>query len=217
MNRVQNSGQENWAGTPAHNHPRTISSLKTIWARGSLPELTYTSFSDVSQNSGCRQVSWIGLHALITMLCLSLEFNSALGIFYAILLSVHATFGNLPNSGLNPPGLFECLKRWTDHWRIDAFVIVVLEKTLESPLDSKEIKPVNSKGNQSWLFTGRTDAEVEAPLATWYEESIHWKRSWCWERLRAGEEVGNRVWDGWMTSTSVDIITDSMDMSLSKH
>ena len=41
---------------------------------------------------------------------------------------------------------------------------MVLEKTLESPLDSKEIKPVNPKGNQSWIFIGRTDAEAEAPI-----------------------------------------------------
>ena len=44
------------------------------------------------------------------------------------------------------------------------FQIVVLEKTLESPLDSKEIKPVNPKGNQPWIFIGKTDAEVEAPI-----------------------------------------------------
>ena len=44
------------------------------------------------------------------------------------------------------------------------FQIVVLEKTLESPLDSKEIKPVNPKGNQPWIFIGRTDAEAEAPI-----------------------------------------------------
>ena len=44
------------------------------------------------------------------------------------------------------------------------FWTVVLEKTLESPLDCKEIKPVNSKGNQSWIFTGRTDAEAKAPI-----------------------------------------------------
>ena len=44
------------------------------------------------------------------------------------------------------------------------FWTVVLEKTLESPLDSKEIKPVNPKGNQPWIFTGRTDAEAEAPV-----------------------------------------------------
>ena len=41
---------------------------------------------------------------------------------------------------------------------------MVLEKTLESPLDSKEIKPVNPKGNQPWIFIGRTDAEAEAPI-----------------------------------------------------
>ena len=80
---------------------------------------------------------------------------------------------------------------------------VVLEKTLESPLDCKEIKPVNPKGNQSWIFTGRTDAEPEADapiniLATWCEGLIHWKRPWCWERLKAGGEGGNRGWTaGW--------------------
>ena len=49
-------------------------------------------------------------------------------------------------------------------WRIDAFETVVLDKTLDSPSDCKEIKPVNLKGNQPWIFTGRTDAEVEAPV-----------------------------------------------------
>ena len=44
------------------------------------------------------------------------------------------------------------------------FQIVVLEKTLENPLDCKEIKPVNPKGNQPWIFIGRTDAEAEAPI-----------------------------------------------------
>ena len=49
------------------------------------------------------------------------------------------------------------LKNW-------CFWIVVLEKTLESPLDSKEIKPVDSKGNQPWIFIGKTDAVAEAPV-----------------------------------------------------
>ena len=44
------------------------------------------------------------------------------------------------------------------------FWTVVLEKTLESPLDSKEIQPLNPKGNQSWIFIGKTDAEAEAPI-----------------------------------------------------
>ena len=51
---------------------------------------------------------------------------------------------------------------------------VVLEKTLESPLDSKEIQPVHPKGNQSWIFIRRTDAEADSnSLATWYEELTH--------------------------------------------
>ena len=49
-------------------------------------------------------------------------------------------------------------------WRIDAFWTVVLEKTLESPLDCMEIQPVYPKGNQSWIFIGRTDAEAETPI-----------------------------------------------------
>ena len=55
------------------------------------------------------------------------------------------------------------LKNW-------CFLTVVLEKTLESPLDSKEIKTVNPKGNQPWIFTGRADAEVEAPILRWPDE-----------------------------------------------
>jgi len=53
------------------------------------------------------------------------------------------------------------------------FQIVVLEKTLDSPLDSKEIKPVNLKGNQSWIFTGQTDAEAEAPVL-WPPDGMSW-------------------------------------------
>ena len=66
------------------------------------------------------------------------------------------------------------------------FQTAVLEKTLESPLDCKEIQPVSPKGNQPWMCMGRTDAEAEAPIL-W---PPHWKRLWCWERLKAqGERV----------------------------
>ena len=77
------------------------------------------------------------------------------------------------------------------------FWTLVLEKTLESPLDCK-VKPVNPKGNQPWIFTGRSDAEAETPIL-WPpdgEELTHWKRSWFWERLKA--EGHKRGWDGWM-------------------
>ena len=74
-------------------------------------------------------------------------------------------------------------------------------RRLKSLLHSKEIKPVNPKGNQPWIFIGRTDGWCWSSniLATWCEELTHWKRPWCWERLRAGEG-GDRGWDGWMTS-----------------
>ena len=85
------------------------------------------------------------------------------------------------------------LKNW-------CFWTVVLEKTFESSVDSREIRSVNPKGNRSWIFTGRTDAEAEATLATWCEERTCWKRPWCWGRLKAGGEGDDRGWDGWMTS-----------------
>ena len=82
------------------------------------------------------------------------------------------------------------------------FWTVVLEKTLESPLDIKEIKPVSPKGNQSWMFIGRTDVEAETPIL-WSSEVKSWligKRPWYWERLRAGGEGDDRGSDGWIPS-----------------
>ena len=80
--------------------------------------------------------------------------------------------------------------------------IVVLEKTLKSPLESKEIKLVNLKGNQPWILFGRTGAETETPIL-WPPDAnswLNWKRPWCWQRLKAEEEEGDRGWDGWMAS-----------------
>ena len=81
------------------------------------------------------------------------------------------------------------------------FWTVVLEKTLKSPLDSKEIQPVNSKKKsvlnirwKEWCWSWNCNI-----LATWCEELTHWKRSWCWEWLKA-EEGDDRGWDGWMAS-----------------
>ena len=78
------------------------------------------------------------------------------------------------------------------------FWTVVLEKILESPLDCKEIQPVHPKGNQSWIFIGRTDAEAET-LVLWPPDvKTYWKRLWCWERLKTGGEEDNR--DGWVAT-----------------
>ena len=74
-------------------------------------------------------------------------------------------------------------------------------RRLENPLDCKEIQPVHPKGDQSWVFIGRTYVEWNSnTLATWWEELTHLKRPWCWERLKAGGEGDDRGWDGQMAS-----------------
>ena len=85
----------------------------------------------------------------------------------------------------------DCEEGWAQkNW---CFWTVVLEKTLESPLDCKEIQPVHSE-DQPWDFFGRNDANSSC------EELTHWKRLWCWEGLGAGGGGDNRGWDGWMAS-----------------
>ena len=99
------------------------------------------------------------------------------------------------------------LKNW---W----FQIALLEKTLESPLDCKEIKPVNPKGHQPWLFFGRTDAEAEASIL-WppdVKTRLFGKESFS---LMLGKIVGDRRRE-WQRMRWFDSITDSMDMNLSK-
>ena len=68
---------------------------------------------------------------------------------------------------VSPVVMYGC-ESWTvkkaERRRIDAFELLVLVKTLESPMDCKEIQPVHSKGNQSWVFFGRNDAEAETPI-----------------------------------------------------
>ena len=88
---------------------------------------------------------------------------------------------------------------------------MVLEKTLESPLDSKEIKPVHPKGNQSWIFIGRTDAEAETPIL-WPPDVKNWligkdpDAGKDWRQKRRGRQ--RMRW--------LDGITDSMNICLSK-
>ena len=88
---------------------------------------------------------------------------------------------------------------------------MVLEKTFESPLDSKEIQPVHPKGNQSWIFIGRTDVEAETAVL-WPPDVKNWLigkdsdagKDWRWEEK------------GWQRMRWFDGIIDSMDMSLTK-
>ena len=99
-------------------------------------------------------------------------------------------------------------ERWVPkNW---CFWSVVLEKTLESPLDCKEIQPVHPKGDQSWDLQDCKDwcwSWNSNTLATSCEELTHWKGLWCWEGLGAGGRQRMRWLDG---------ITDLMDMSLSE-
>ena len=93
----------------------------------------------------------------------------------------------------------DCEESWVlKNW---CFWTVVLEKTLQSPLDYKEIQPVHSKGDQSWVFIGRIDAKAEAPIL-WPPDAKSWLigkdsdagRDW------GQEEKGMTGWDGWMAS-----------------
>ena len=96
---------------------------------------------------------------------------------------------------------------WTikkaEHQRTDVFELWCWRR-LESPLDCKEIQPVHPKGDQSWVFIGRTDVEAETPVL-WPPDVKSWlftsgKRPWCWKRLKARGEGDDRGWDGWMAS-----------------
>ena len=91
------------------------------------------------------------------------------------------------------------------------FWTVVLEKTLESPLDCKEIQPVHPKGNQSWMFIGRTDAEAETPVL-WPRDT----KSWLIGKTLMLGKIEDERRRGWQGMKWLDGITDSMDMTLSK-
>ena len=87
------------------------------------------------------------------------------------------------------------LKNW-------CFWTVVLEKTFENPLNCKEIKPVHPKGNQPWIFIGRTDAEAEVPII-WpsdVKSRFIGKDPDAGKDWKQEEKGGNRGWDGWMAS-----------------
>ena len=113
-----------------------------------------------------------------------------------------------------PVVIYGC-ESWTikksECWRIDAFEIVVLEKTLESPLDSKEIKPVNPKGNQSWIFVEGLMLKVKLQ----YFGHLIWRVNLLQTNLMLGKIEGRRR-KGWHRMSWLNGITDLVDMSLSK-
>ena len=127
----------------------------------------------------------------------SLLGSPVVGIFQARILEwVAISFSrDLPNPGIehrspalqtdslpfepqgNPRWMWEPYHKEEGGPRNWCFWTVVLDKTLQSSLDCKEIQPVHPKGDQSWIFTGRTDAEAEAPIL--WPELTHQKRHWC--------------------------------------
>ena len=90
-----------------------------------------------------------------------------------------------------------------------SFWTVVLEKTVESPLDSEELKKANPKGNKPWIFTGKTDAEAKAPIL-WPSDAKSWLTG---KTLMLGKVKGKRR--GRSQMRWLDGITDSIDVSLS--
>ena len=112
-----------------------------------------------------------------------------------------------------PMVMYGCELDCEDSWVLKnwCFWTVVLEKTLESPLDCKEIQPVHSKGDQSWVFIGRTDAKAETP--------IFWPphvKTWLIEKTLMLGGIRGRRRRGRQKMKWLNEITDWMDMSLSK-
>ena len=111
-----------------------------------------------------------------------------------------------------PVVVYKCELDYKESWTPKnwCFWTVVLEKTLQSPLDCKEIQPVNPKGNQSWIFNGRTDVEAEDPIL-WAPDGKKWL---IWKDPDAGKDW--RQEKGTTEYEITDGITNLMDMTLSK-
>ena len=86
-----------------------------------------------------------------------------------------------------------------------------VEKTLESPLDSKEVQPIHLKGNQSWIFIGRIDAEAETPILLPPDA-----KNWLFEKTLMLGKIESGRKRGWQRMSWLDGITDSVDISLGK-
>ena len=101
-----------------------------------------------------------------------------------------------------PVVMYGC-ESWTmkkaEHWRIDAFELWCRRRPLRVPWTQRDPtspfwrRSVLSVPWKDWCWNWNSNT-----LATWFEEPTHWKRPWCWERLKAGGEEDDRGWDGWM-------------------
>ena len=145
---------------------------------------------------------------IILRFSVNLELCSQLNIHSK--LRTKLTFSNKAQYLVIMYGCENWTKKKAECQRTDSVWTVVLEKILESPLDFK-IKPVNPKGNQPWIFIGRTDAETEAP---YFGHLIG--RDNSLEKIPMLGKIEGRKRRGGQRTKWLDGITDSMDMSLSK-
>ena len=162
----------------------------------------------LSELSTMTHPSWLALHSMAHSFT---ELDKA--VVHVIRLRHY-----FANKGLSSQG-YGFSSSYIRMWELDykeswvlknwCFWTVVLEKTLESPLDSKEIKQVNSKANQPWVFIGRTDAEVEAPIL--WPPNVK-----CLEKTLMLGKIEHWRRRGWQKTRWLGGITDSKDMSLSK-
>ena len=120
-----------------------------------------------------NQFSFFGLQSLLQIITAAMKLKTTCSLEEKLLTNLDSIFKSrditlltkvhIVKAMVFPVVMYGC-KSWTinkaEYWRNSCFLTVMLEKTLESPLDSKEIKPVNPKGNQSWLFIGRTKFEA---------------------------------------------------------
>ena len=166
-----------------------------------------------SQTQWETELNWLSVQCEIIPHCsFDLHFSNneqCWASFHLFISHLYVFFANKgPSSqshGFSSNHVWMWELNYKENWALKnlCFWTVVLEKTLESPLDCKEVQPINPKGNQSWIFIGRTDAEAETPIV-WPPDAKNWVigKDWFWEILKAGEG-DNRRWDGWMVSPTL--------------
>ena len=104
---------------------------------------------------------------------------------------------------VSPVVVYRC-ENWTikkaECWRIDALEFWCWRRLLRVPWTARSNQSILKEINLNIHWKYWCWSWCSYTLATWCEELTHWKRSWCWEKLKAGGEGGNRGWDGWMAS-----------------